>query len=144
MTTNANASTSTPYEHAYGGFDRLLGLRLIDAGPDGVTAELVVRPELLQPYGILHGGVLCSLVETVGSVAGALWFGDRGQVVGVANSTNFLRAVREGATLAVTCTPIQRGRTQQLWSVEIRDGERLSATGQLRLANLASTEQLGR
>ena len=120
----------------YDGFDKLLGLQITSATPDEVVATIEVRPELLQPYGLLHGGVLCSAVETVGSVAGATWFGDRGNVVGTSNHTNFLRAVREGVLTAVA-TPIHRGRTQQLWNVDIRDDqERLVAKGELRLANL--------
>jgi 1,4-dihydroxy-2-naphthoyl-CoA hydrolase len=75
-------------------------------------------------------------VETVGSVAGATWFGDRGQVVGTSNHTNFLRAVREGVLSAVA-TPIHRGRTQQLWTVDVHDEQqRLVAKGELRVANL--------
>lgn len=125
-------------DYAYDGFDRLLGLTLTSVSEDEVTARFEVRPELLQPYGLLHGGVLCSVVETVGSVAGATWFGDRGNVVGTSNHTNFLRAVREGVLTAVA-TPIHRGRTQQLWTVDIRDEqERLVAKGELRVANLAT------
>ena len=124
-------------DYAYDGFDKLIGLTVTSASQDEVTARFEVRPELLQPYGLLHGGVLCSVVETVGSVAGATWFGDRGHVVGTSNHTNFLRAVREGVLTAVA-TPIHRGRTQQLWSVDIRDEqERLVAKGELRVANLA-------
>ena len=124
-------------DNAYGGFDSLIGLTLTSVTEDEVVASIEVRPELLQPYGLLHGGVLCSVVETVGSVAGATWFGDRGHVVGTSNHTNFLRAVRDGVLTAVA-TPIHRGRTQQLWSVDIRDAEqRLVAKGELRVANLA-------
>lgn len=124
-------------EFAYDGFDKHLGLQIVSAGPDEVVGRFEVRPELLQPYGLLHGGVLCSVVETLGSVAGSVWFGDRGNVVGTSNHTNFLRAVREGVLTAVA-TPIHRGRTQQLWTVDIRDEQdRLVAKGELRVANLA-------
>src|SRR5581483_3665958 len=111
-------------------------LRFTELTPDRVVLTCPVREELRQPYGIVHGGVYCSLVETAGSVAAALWFGDRGHVVGVANHTDFLRAVREGVLTAVA-TPIHRGRTQQLWLVEITgsDGKPV-ARGQLRLANV--------
>ncbi len=122
--------------YTYDGFDTLLGLTITSASEDEVVASFEVRPELLQPYGLLHGGVLCSVVETVGSVAGATWFGDRGNVVGTSNHTNFLRAVREGI-LTATATPIHRGRTQQLWTVDVRDEQqRLVAKGELRVANL--------
>ncbi|MDQ6937394.1 MAG: PaaI family thioesterase, partial [Actinomycetota bacterium] len=94
-------------------------------------------------YGIVHGGVYCTIVETLASVAGAVWFGERGDVVGVANHTNFLRAVR-GGTLHAVASPIHRGRSQQLWLVEIADDEgRAVARGELRLANLTSAGDLG-
>ena len=77
-------------------FVGLLGLQLDEVSPDRVTAHLEVRPELHQPFGILHGGVHCSIVETLASVAAAVWLGQDGHVVGVANQTDFLRAVRTG------------------------------------------------
>lgn len=118
------------------GFESLLGLRFDEVGPDGVTVSMDVRPELLQPYGIVHGGVWCSLVETAASVAGANWYGERGRVVGVANHTDFLRAIGEGTVTAVA-SPVHRGRLQQLWLVEIRDASgRMVARGEVRLQNL--------
>lgn len=124
------------------GFDGIIGLRLLDVTPDGVTAEFEVRPELHQFYGILHGGVLATVVETVGSVSGATWYG--GAVVGTSNHTNFLRATREGV-LTVRSRPVHRGRTQQLWDVDVTDEQdRLVARGQLRLANLEAGKELGK
>jgi uncharacterized protein (TIGR00369 family) len=119
------------------GFVELLGLRFDEVTPDRVAMSWDVTPALHQPYGIVHGGVHCSLVETAASVAAALWFGERGQVVGVSNHTNFLRASRAGERLTATATPVHRGRSQQLWQVEITDTEqRLVARGEVRLQNL--------
>jgi 1,4-dihydroxy-2-naphthoyl-CoA hydrolase len=126
----------------HSGFVDLVGLRIVEAGPDRVVGSLEIAPQLLQPYGILHGGVLCTMVETIGSVGAALWYGDRGNVVGVSNSTDFLRATRTG-TLDVVGTPIHRGRTSQLWLMEITDASgRLIARGQLRVANIADADTL--
>jgi 1,4-dihydroxy-2-naphthoyl-CoA hydrolase len=125
-------------------FQDVLGMEFAEASGDRVVITCKVRPELHQPYGILHGGVYCSLVESAASLGAALWFGDEGNVVGVANTTNFIRATREG-TLTATATPIQRGRTQQLWQVEVVDDtDRLVAHGQVRLANLRSADHLGK
>ncbi len=119
------------------GLDGVLGLELLSADGDRVRARLPVAPHLHQPYGIVHGGVYCTVVETAASIGGALWFGDRGHVVGVSNHTNFLRSVREGV-LSVEATPVHRGRTQQLWQVTVTDDrERLVARGEVRLANIA-------
>ncbi|MEV4760779.1 PaaI family thioesterase [Micromonospora sp. NPDC049559] len=126
------------------GFVALLGLQIEEVTPDRVVIRWRCRPELLQPYGIQHGGVYSSVVETAASVGAAVWYGDRGGVVGVSNQTDFLRAVREGELSAVA-TPVHRGRSQQLWQVEITDeADRLVARGQVRLQNLPSPDGLGR
>jgi 1,4-dihydroxy-2-naphthoyl-CoA hydrolase len=124
------------------GFDSLIGLKVVSSTPDSTTATLNITSDHHQPFGLVHGGVLAGIVETVGSVSGSVWYG--GAVVGTSNHTNFLRAVREG-TLTAVSTPIHRGKTQQLLEVDITDDEgRLVAKGQLRLANLASADGLGR
>jgi 1,4-dihydroxy-2-naphthoyl-CoA hydrolase len=119
------------------GLVKLLGVRVEEASGDRVVLSCPVTPDLHQPFGLVHGGVHASLAETAASVGGALWFGDRGKVVGVANHTDFLRAVREGE-LRAEATPLTRGRTNQLWQVEISDGQgRLVAHAKVRLQNLA-------
>ena len=119
-----------------GPFVAHLGLEFTEVGAERVVATWTARPELHQPHGIVHGGVHCSVVETLASVGGAVWFGERGDVVGVNNNTDFYRAVREG-TLTSTATPVHRGRSQQVWRVETRNTERqLVAVGQVRLQNL--------
>ena len=126
------------------GWVKHLGLEIQEATGDGLRASWTITPEHHQPYGIVHGGVHCTVIETVASLSGGTWFGDRGQVVGVSNQTDFLRATREGVLTAVS-TPVHRGRLQQLWLVEIRDGDdRLVSRGQVRLQNIASADALGR
>jgi 1,4-dihydroxy-2-naphthoyl-CoA hydrolase len=123
-----------------GPFVEHLGIQMTSASGDEVVATWTAVPKLHQPYGIVHGGVHCAVVETLASVGAALWFGDRGKVVGVSNSTDFYRAVREG-TLSSRALPVHRGRSQQVWVVETHDEEnRLVARGQVRLQNLATGE----
>ena len=121
----------------HGGFTRLVGLRFAEVSADRVVLRCPVTADLLQPYGLVHGGVHATLAETAASVAGALWFADRGKVVGVSNHTDFLRAVR-GGELRAEATPLARGRTTQLWQVEVRDERRrLVAHAKVRLQNVA-------
>jgi uncharacterized protein (TIGR00369 family) len=118
------------------GFDAALGFEFVEATGDRVVISWTVTPDQLQTYGIVHGGVHCAVVESAASIGAALWLGDRGRVVGVANSTDFLRAVGTGP-LTATATPIHRGRSQQLWLVEVVDEQgRPIARGQVRLQNL--------
>ncbi|MDN5758077.1 MAG: PaaI family thioesterase, partial [Tomitella sp.] len=87
--------------------------------------------------------VYSSVIETVASVGAQLWLAERGNVVGVNNNTNFLRAVREGRLEAVG-EPVHRGRLQQLWQVTIADeDERTVAEGQVRLQNIETAGRLG-
>ncbi len=108
---------------------------------DGIDASWSAGPESHQPFGIVHGGVHCMVIEGMCSLAAALWLSkqegaDEGRVVGVNNSTDFYRAVSEGR-LTSTCRPVHRGRSQQVWTVETKDADgKLVARGQVRLQNL--------
>jgi len=119
-----------------GDFVRHLGVEMTEVTGDRVVAHWEAAPKHHQPYGIVHGGVHCSVVETLASVGAAMWLGDRGKVVGVNNNTDFYRGVSDGL-LSSTATPVHRGRSQQVWIVETLDADgRLVARGQVRLQNL--------
>ncbi len=120
-------------------FDGELGLQFTELNPDGARAQLEVTPKLLQPMGLVHGGVYCSMIESMASVAAYTWFntsGDGGNVVGVNNNTDFLRSIGSGMVYG-RAEPIHRGRRQQLWLVTVTDDDdRVVARGQVRLQNL--------
>ncbi|WP_238304513.1 MULTISPECIES: PaaI family thioesterase [Mycobacterium] len=119
-------------------FDSELGLRYTEVSADGARAELEVQPKLLQPMGLVHGGVYCSMVESMASVAAYAWLAEHGggNVVGVNNNTDFLRSIGSG-TVRGKAEPVHRGRRQQLWQVTLTDdGGRVVARGQVRLQNL--------
>ncbi|MGP4054693.1 PaaI family thioesterase [Mycobacterium sp. 4D054] len=120
------------------GFDKVLGLTYLEMTPDGGRATLEITEQLLQPWGIVHGGVYCAVIESMASVSGQVWLCEHGggTVVGVNNNTDFLRAIGTG-TVTATSTPIHRGRRQQLWLITITDDtERVVARGQVRLQNI--------
>ncbi|GAA2566524.1 PaaI family thioesterase [Mycolicibacterium diernhoferi] len=122
------------------GFDRELGLQYLDVTPDGGRAQLIITDKVKQPFGIVHGGVYCAIVESLASVSGHSWLMENGggTVVGVNNNTDFLRAIKSGVVTAVS-TPIHRGRRQQLWLITISDEDgRTVARGQVRLQNIAA------
>lgn len=126
-----------------GGFNVYLGLVFTRASLDEVACEVPVTPQLLQPYGLVHGGVYCSMVETLASVGAAMFALPKGQTtVGLENSTSFVRAVRGGKLLG-TARPLHRGRATQVWEVEIRgDDGKLAATGRVRMMCLEPGAQV--
>lgn len=126
------------------GWVKEMGIRILTASADEVTCEWQVSEKHHQPYGIVHGGVHCGVIETLASVGAALVAHPRGQrAVGLENSTSFIRAVRSG-TLRGVARPVTRGRTSQLWEVWIRDEkEQLVAQGRVRLLCVDAQRDLG-
>jgi uncharacterized protein (TIGR00369 family) len=120
-----------------GEFVRYLGIEFVELTGDRVVARWSAGPHLHQPHGIVHGGAHCAVVETLASMGGSVWLGEQGKVVGVNNNTDFYRAVSDGE-LTSTATPLHRGRSQQVWSVEtvIEATGKLASRGQVRLQNL--------
>lgn len=126
------------------GYDRVMGLRFVHATLDEIVAEYDVVDQHRQPYGIVHGGVHCGVVEAVCSTGAGLNAVARGQggVVGVDNHTSFIHAVREGR-VRVRAVPITRGRRTQLWEATCTDaGGRIVSTGRVRLLVLDPDEVL--
>jgi uncharacterized protein (TIGR00369 family) len=110
--------------------DEKLGIRIIDFDPDRLVATMPVAGNE-QPFGLLHGGASCALMETIGSWAGALHAGPDKQVVGIELNASYLRGATSGVVTAV-CTPVRRGRTLSTFLIEITDESgRPTATGRL-------------
>lgn len=113
-----------------------MGMRVTRAEPALVELSLTVGERHLQPFGLVHGGVISGAVETVCSIGGSLNAGPDHTIVGMENQTSFLRPVREG-TLRAIATPLHLGRTSQLWEARVLDErDRLVASGRLRMACL--------
>jgi 1,4-dihydroxy-2-naphthoyl-CoA hydrolase len=116
-------------------FDSHYGLELTLVTPDEVRAEVQVADHHRQPAGLVHGGVLASMAETVASIGTWVAVHDDGKVaMGMANQATFLRSVRDG-TLRAVGRPRHRGRTTWVWDVEIADeGGRVCALVRMTIA----------
>ncbi len=125
------------------GWNRTAGLRFLSISGDEVRAELAVSELHHQPYGIVHGGVYCTVIETVCSVGAAVYALPLGLgAVGLDNHTSFLHAVRSG-TLTVTARPLTRGRRTHLWEATVAEASgRVVATGRVRLLCIESDSVL--
>jgi 1,4-dihydroxy-2-naphthoyl-CoA hydrolase len=116
-------------------FDALIGTEWLDDDPEHARVRVQMREELRQPVGLLHGGVMSSLVESVCSRATALAVLDDGMMaMGQSISVSFIRPVTEGHA-EVQATARHRGRTTWVWDAEVRDAdERLCALAQMTIA----------
>ncbi len=117
------------------GFDALFGLRMTELEEGLARGEVVVRDELKQPYGLVHGGVFASIAESLSSIATAIAVAPDGrQAMGQSNHTSFVRPISAG-TIHATARARHRGRTTWLWDVEITDDEgRLCALTRMTVA----------
>jgi 1,4-dihydroxy-2-naphthoyl-CoA hydrolase len=116
-------------------FDELVGTEWLDDDPDHARIRVELRDELRQPVGLLHGGVISTLVESVCSRATALAVVPRGMgAMGQSISVNFIRPVVEGGA-EVKARARHRGRTTWVWDAEvINDEGRICALAQMTIA----------
>ena len=116
----------------------LLDIEFDERTATRVSGSIAADERHHQPWGIVHGGLYTTAIETFETTGAFEAVKDRGQrAVGVSNATDFLRPHRAGR-LNVLATAIHQGRTQQLWLVEIRrpEDDKLVARGQVRLQNV--------
>jgi uncharacterized protein (TIGR00369 family) len=114
------------------------GFVVTEAGGTRVTGHVQLGPDQHTPWGVVHGGVYCTVVESAASIGASAAVGDRGQfAVGVNNNTDFLRPMTTGR-VDVVAEPLQQGRTLQLWQVLLTraDDGKPVARGQVRLQNV--------
>lgn len=122
---------------------RLLEIEFDELGPTRVTGSIAADERHHQPWGLVHGGLYTTVIETFATTGAFEAVKNRGQqAVGVTNITDFLRPHRSGR-LNVLATAVHQGHSQQLWQVEIRrpHDDKLVARGQVRLQNIDPSTQ---
>jgi len=124
------------------GFSELIGVEHLDAPAGEARGRVAVTDALLQPFGIVHGGVYASLAETLTSHATWVAVRDEGFVaMGQSNQTSFVRPISSGHVNAVASAR-HRGRTTWVWDVELSDDEgRLCALVRMTVAVRKPPEQ---
>lgn len=113
------------------------GLRVDEASGTQLLAHLDAGPEHHTPWGVVHGGLYATAVESAASIGASLAVQEQGMfAVGLANHTDFLRAHKQGR-LDVRAWAIHQGRTGQLWQCDLtRPDGKLVAQGRVRLQNV--------
>ncbi len=121
--------------HLDSGFDGLYGLRVTVVQDGLVQAQVDVRDELLQPAGLVHGGVYAAMAESLASLGTAVAvMGDGKQAMGLSNLTSFLRPITAG-TIHAEARAQHRGRSTWVWDVQITDDDgRLCALTRMTIA----------
>jgi 1,4-dihydroxy-2-naphthoyl-CoA hydrolase len=129
------AQLPPPFDRMSSPFDELIGGTVLSIDPKDARAQVPMRRELAQPFGLMHGGVYSSGIEGLCSLATAVAVWDDEMIaVGQSINVNFVRPVTEGAA-EVRARARHRGRTTWIWDVEVVDAqERLCATATMTMA----------
>jgi uncharacterized protein (TIGR00369 family) len=104
-----------------------LGIVLETATAEEVTGRLGWAPDLCTVGGIMHGGVLMALADTIGAVCAVLNLPDGATTATVSSSANLMRSVR-GGDVTASAHPLSTGRTMIVVRTELHDDQgRLAA-----------------
>lgn len=116
-------------------FPGLMGVRLVEAGPERVLATMEVRPDLCTAGGILHGGAHMAFADTLGAVGTVLNLPAGKRTTTTDSSTKFIGGARAGTTVTGESVALHRGRTTMVWQTSIRnaDGKLCSVVTQTQL-----------
>ncbi|MFC4097813.1 PaaI family thioesterase [Euzebyella saccharophila] len=100
-----------------------LKIEYTDVGADFLIAKMPVTPEVHQPDGVLHGGAMVALAESVGSMASYIFLdAQKFAIRGIEISANHVKSVRDGEVFA-KATILHKGRTTQVWDIRITNAE---------------------
>ncbi len=104
-------------------FARGLGIRILEATPTRVVAELPVREDLCTTHHVLHGGAIMAFADSLGALASMLNLGDGAATTTLESKTNFLAGVKAGDVATGVCEPVHRGRATMVWQTRISRGD---------------------
>lgn len=109
-------------------FPRHLGMEFVEAGPDCVTATMVVREDLCTETKSVHGGALMTFADTLGAVATIIGIPRESWTATMESKTNFIAPAPVGTKLTGRTTPLHKGKRTQIWETTItREDGRLVA-----------------
>ena len=101
-------------------FPGLMGVRLVEVGPERVVGTLTVRAELCTSGEALHGGAYMAFADTLGALATMVNLPKGARTTTIESKTNFMGAAPLGSTITGEATPFHRGKTTQVWQTQIR------------------------
>lgn len=104
-------------------FAELIGIKVTHLSPDRVSAELVVREELGNRFGLLHGGAIMAFADNLGGTATMANLPEGARTTTIESKTNFFAAIKVGDVARADCTPLHRGRTTMVWQTRITRGD---------------------
>jgi 1,4-dihydroxy-2-naphthoyl-CoA hydrolase len=101
------------------GFGKLMGFKLIQRSPERSEAELVVREELCNRRGVMHGGAVMGWADTMGGMTASAALAKDQATATIESKTNFFASIPKGDTVRAVCTPLHMGRSTIVLQTDI-------------------------
>jgi 1,4-dihydroxy-2-naphthoyl-CoA hydrolase len=116
-------------------FPGMLGVEVIEAGPDKVVGRMLVRPEMCTGGNILHGGAYMAFADTLGALATVINMPSDARTATIESKTNFIAGAPVNSVITGTSTPFHKGKTTQVWQTQITgdDGRVLAVVSQTQM-----------
>ena len=116
-------------------FPGLMGVRVVEAAPDRVVGELVVRPDLCTTGSVMHGGAYMAFADTLGAIGTVLNLREGTRTTTTDSSTKFIGAAAVNTTVIGECVALHRGRTTMVWQTAVKaaDGRLCAVVTQTQL-----------
>lgn len=111
---------ATAMMHAAMPFTVTLGIEVLHSDKEEVQSRLLWDSSLTTSGGVMHGGALMSLADANGGLCAFLNLPAGAGTSTIESKTNFLRAVRGGAALAVS-RPLHVGRRVIVVETDVTD-----------------------
>jgi 1,4-dihydroxy-2-naphthoyl-CoA hydrolase len=92
-------------------FNKLLGVNVVHHSAERTEAEITVREELLNRRGVMHGGAVMAVGDTLGGMTASISLPEGGRTATIESKTNFFAGIPKGDTARAVCVPLHRGRT---------------------------------
>ena len=103
-------------------FSRMMGMEIVEVRPRASTVRMTVRPDMVNGFGVCHGGVAFSLADS----AFAFACNTHGRItVSIENTITYPRKVAAGDVLVATAREESASARLSYYHVEVRRGEEL-------------------
>ena len=92
-------------------FTRLMGIKIISWTAERTESELVIREDLCNRRGVMHGGAVMAWGDTLGGMTASAALSETQSTATIESKTNFFAPIPKGDTARAVCVPLHSGRT---------------------------------
>lgn len=101
-------------------FPGLIGVEILEAGPDKIVARMQVRANLCTAGNVLHGGAYMAFADTVGAVGTIVNLPPNARTTTIESKSNFMGSAPVNTYVTAESIALHKGKSTQVWQTSIR------------------------